>query len=65
MLVVFTVISSTFTKVHLHSAAALINFCESVERDTLLLYLDPIVEHLLKLLNHTSDPDTVRRYNFL
>lgn len=37
--------------VHAHAAAALINFCEGVERDTLLPYLDPIVERLLKLLN--------------
>ncbi|PFH46147.1 hypothetical protein AMATHDRAFT_70474, partial [Amanita thiersii Skay4041] len=38
-------------RVHSHAAAALINFCEGVERDTLLPYLDPIVERLLKLLN--------------
>lgn len=35
---------------HAHAAAALINFCEGVERDTLIPYLDPIVERLLKLL---------------
>lgn len=49
-------------RVHSHAAAALINFCEGVERDTLLPYLDPIVERLLKLLNATGDPATVRRY---
>jgi hypothetical protein len=38
-------------RVHSHAAAALINFCEGVERDTLVPYLDPIVERLLKLLN--------------
>ncbi|EAU92069.1 RAN binding protein-like protein [Coprinopsis cinerea okayama7 len=38
-------------RVHSHAAAALINFCEGVERDTLLPYMDPIVERLLKLLN--------------
>ncbi|KAM6503013.1 Armadillo-type fold [Amanita muscaria] len=38
-------------RVHTHAAAALINFCEGVERDTLVPYLDPIVERLLKLLN--------------
>ncbi|OBZ65152.1 Importin subunit beta-3 [Grifola frondosa] len=38
-------------RVHAHAAAALINFCEGVERDTLIPYLDPIVERLLKLLN--------------
>ena len=37
--------------VHAHAAAALINFCEGVERETLIPYLDPIVERLLKLLN--------------
>lgn len=36
---------------HAHAAAALINFCEGVERDILLPYLDPIVERLLKLLH--------------
>ncbi|EMD36115.1 hypothetical protein CERSUDRAFT_156882 [Gelatoporia subvermispora B] len=41
-------------RVHAHAAAALINFCEGVERETLLPYLDPIVERLLKLLNPGS-----------
>ena len=50
-------------KVHAHAAAALINFCEGVERDTLLPYLDPIVERLLKLLNNPAgNPSMVRRY---
>ena len=53
--------SSRF-RVHAHAASALINFCEGVERDTLLPYLDPIVERLLKLLNPASDPALVRRY---
>lgn len=43
--------SHRICSVHSHAAAALINFCEGVERDTLLPYLDPIVERLLKLLN--------------
>jgi hypothetical protein len=38
------------SRVHSHAAAALINFCEGVARDTLVPYLDPIVERLLKLL---------------
>ncbi|KAG6333935.1 hypothetical protein ID866_5157 [Astraeus odoratus] len=38
-------------RVHAHAAAALINFCEGVEHDTLVPYLDPIVERLLKMLN--------------
>jgi importin-5 len=42
-------------RVHAHAAAALINFCEGAERDTLLPYLDPIVERLLKLLNPVQD----------
>ena len=50
-------------RVHAHAAAALINFCEGVERDTLLPYLDPLVEHLLKLLNNPAgNPSMVRRY---
>ena len=43
------------SRVHAHAAAALINFCEGAERDTLLPYLDPIVERLLKLLNPVQD----------
>uniref|UniRef100_A0A8H7Y6G7 TOG domain-containing protein n=1 Tax=Psilocybe cubensis TaxID=181762 RepID=A0A8H7Y6G7_PSICU len=49
-------------RVHAHAASALINFCEGVERDTLLPYLDPIVERLLKLLNPGGDQTQVRRY---
>jgi hypothetical protein len=44
-----------YSRVHAHAAAALINFCEGAERDTLLPYLDPIVERLLKLLNPVQD----------
>lgn len=47
---------------HAHAAAALINFCEGVERETLLPYLDPIVERLLKLLNPGSPGKTPKRY---
>jgi hypothetical protein len=54
--------TSSFRRVHSHAAAALINFCEGVERDTLIPFLDPIVERLLKLLNAAGDPATVRRY---
>ncbi|KAI0350577.1 ARM repeat-containing protein [Trametes cingulata] len=44
-------------RVHAHAAAALINFCEGVERETLIPYLDSIVERLLRLLNPAaSDP---------
>jgi hypothetical protein len=43
------------SRVHAHAAAALINFCEGVERDTLLPYLDPIVDRLLKLLNPVQE----------
>lgn len=38
-------------RVHAHAAAALINFCEGVRQETLVPYLDPIVERLLALLN--------------
>ncbi|KAI0046306.1 ARM repeat-containing protein [Auriscalpium vulgare] len=63
----FTVLIPTLeapeARVHSHAAAALINFCEGVERDTLLPYLDPIVERLLKLLNPADDPARqVKRY---
>ncbi|KAF8956378.1 armadillo-type protein [Flammula alnicola] len=49
-------------RVHAHAASALITFCEGVERDTLLLYLNPIVERLLTLLNPPGDHTQVRRY---
>ena len=61
LLIKLNIRSSRF-RVHAHAASALINFCEGVERDTLLPYLDPIVERLLKLLNPASDPALVRRY---
>ncbi|KAK2464446.1 hypothetical protein APHAL10511_003594 [Amanita phalloides] len=48
-------------RVHSHAAAALINFCEGVERDTLVPYLDPIVERLLKLLD-PGQGQQVHRY---
>ncbi|KAG6825124.1 hypothetical protein H0H92_004620 [Tricholoma furcatifolium] len=44
-------------RVHAHAAAALINFCEGVARDTLLPYLDAIVARLLKMLNPTASTD--------
>ncbi|KAG0701167.1 ARM repeat-containing protein [Suillus ampliporus] len=46
-------------RVHSHAAAALINFCEGVERDTLVPYLDPIVERLLKMLNPGAEDGKV------
>ncbi|KAF9445877.1 ARM repeat-containing protein [Macrolepiota fuliginosa MF-IS2] len=49
-------------RVHSHAAAALINFCEGVEHDTLIPYLDPIVERLLRLLNPGGDESQVHRY---
>ncbi|KAG6906676.1 hypothetical protein DXG01_012656 [Tephrocybe rancida] len=49
-------------RVHSHAAPTLIYFCESVARDTLLLYLNPIVERLLKLLNPFGDAGNVMRY---
>jgi hypothetical protein len=47
------------SSVHSHAAAALINFCEGVERDTLVPYLDPIVERLLKMLNPGAEDGKV------
>ena len=41
---------------HAHAASAFLNFCEGVERDTLLSYLNPLVERLLKLFTPASDP---------
>jgi hypothetical protein len=43
-------------RVHAHAASAFLNFCEGVERDTLLSYLNPLVERLLKLLTPAGDP---------
>jgi hypothetical protein len=45
--------------VHSHAASALINFCEGVERDTLIPYLDAIVARLLRLLNPSNDPGVI------
>ena len=50
------------SRVHAHAAAALINFCEGVDRDTLIPYLDPIVERLLKLLNPGIEGKAPKRY---
>ena len=55
-------IHSSRFRLHAHATSALINFCEGVKRDTLLPYLDLIVERLLKLLNPAGDPALVRRY---
>jgi len=41
--------------VHSHAAAALINFCEGSGSTIIVLYLDAIVERLLKLLNPPAD----------
>jgi importin-5 len=38
-------------RVQTHASAALINFCEGVEHETFLPYVDPIVERLLGLLH--------------
>ncbi|KAG6865210.1 hypothetical protein C0991_004411 [Blastosporella zonata] len=49
-------------RVQAHAAAALINFCEGVARDTLLPYLDPIVERLLRLLGVGENGGGEKRY---
>lgn len=41
--------------VHSHAAAALINFCEGSGSTIIILYLDAIVERLLKLLNPPAE----------
>ncbi|KAF9194751.1 hypothetical protein BGZ49_003131 [Haplosporangium sp. Z 27] len=42
---------STCPRVCAHAAAALVNFCEAIEKRTLIPYLDAIFERLLSLLN--------------
>ncbi|KAG0008239.1 hypothetical protein BGZ80_003661, partial [Entomortierella chlamydospora] len=42
---------SNYPRVCAHAAAALVNFCEAIERRTLVPYLDAIFERLLSLLN--------------
>lgn len=54
--------SSEPFRVAAHAAAALINFCEGVERDTLIPYLDEVVERLLKLLHPGATGTTPKRY---
>ena len=50
-------------RVHAHAAAALISFCEGVERDTLIPYLDALVARLLRLLEPQTGKDCrVRSY---
>ncbi|KAF8161678.1 armadillo-type protein [Crassisporium funariophilum] len=50
-------------RVHAHAAAALINFCEGVERDVLVPYLDGIVGRLMKLLRgQGGQGEEPRRY---
>ncbi|KXN84686.1 Importin subunit beta-3 [Leucoagaricus sp. SymC.cos] len=48
-------------RVHSHAAAAPIKFCKGVEHDTLVPYLDPIGERLLRLLNPGGDQSQVNR----
>ena len=54
----FSELSLIAHSVHAHAAAALINFCEGVARETLIPYLDSIVERLLKLLNPAATDAT-------
>ncbi|TDL15928.1 ARM repeat-containing protein [Rickenella mellea] len=53
--VLIPTLSATEPRVHAHAAAALINFCEGVAHDTLVPYLDAIVERLLNMLNPGSN----------
>ena len=53
----------TFFSVHAHAAAALINFCEGVEREILIPYLDPLVDRLLRLLTGISSSPSAPAYS--
>ncbi|EKM74220.1 hypothetical protein AGABI1DRAFT_133491 [Agaricus bisporus var. burnettii JB137-S8] len=44
--IVFRSLAHNVFNVRSHTAAALINFCEGIETDTIISYLDPIVECL-------------------
>jgi hypothetical protein len=54
--------STKVIRVHSHAAAALVNFCEGVEHDTLVPYIDPIFERLLKLLAPGENKVPTKRY---
>lgn len=47
---------------HAHAASAVINFCEGAQHDTLVPYLDTIVDRLLKLLNPGTVGKPPKRY---
>jgi len=47
---IIPVLESTEPRVQAHAAAALVNFCEEAEKDTLEPYLDNLLTHLLALL---------------
>ena len=49
-------------RVRTYDGAVLINFCESVDHDMILLYLDPIMERLLKFLNNPSGNPSMVHY---
>ena len=55
LLVLIPTLEDHRLRVHSHATAVLINFCEHVEHDTLIPYLDSIVQGLLCLLNPTDD----------
>jgi len=53
----------TSPSVHAHAAAALINFCEGVEHEVLVPYLDPLVDRLLRLLTGVSSSPSAPAYS--
>lgn len=46
------VLAASEPRVQSHAAAALVNFCEETEKETLEPYLDTLVEHLMSLLQN-------------
>lgn len=44
----------TYSRVQSHAAAALVNFCEEAEKETLEPYLDDLLKRLLALLTHET-----------
>ena len=42
-------------QVHSYATTVLLNFCEDIEHDTLISYLNFIIQELLCFLNPTSD----------
>ncbi|KAF7783225.1 hypothetical protein Agabi119p4_2601 [Agaricus bisporus var. burnettii] len=60
--IVFRSLAHNVFNVRSHTSVALINFCEGIKHDTLISYLDPIVERLgLRLLKRSTPEVTSAR----